>query len=318
MDIGVLDFSKAFDMVPHPHLLKKLQHLGIPGDLYHWLTVFLTERDQRVVMEGSYSNFVHVDSGIPQGTVLGPLLFLCHINDLPLSVDSKIRLFADDCLIYREISSIEDKVQLQKDLDSLQDWAENWGMCFNTQKCYILSTATARKQTPYFYQLNWEILQSVPNTPYLGVTLSTDLKFNIHLNKNVAKSYQLSSFYPSQSEILSGETATSILLSYISLIRSKLEYSSSVWDPHLRKDIHHLEMVQRRAARFIKRDYSYESSVTQMLKDLDLSSLENRRKMNKLTVLYKIRNNLLCIKENGYLERADSRTRDVTPAEIIS
>ena len=190
VDIGVLDFSKAFDTVPHPHLLKKLEHLGIRGDLYQWLTSFLTERDQRVVMEGSYSNFLHVDSGIPQGTVLGPLLFLCHINDLPLSVDSKIRLFADDCLIYREINSIEDKVQLQKDLDSLQDWAENWGMRFNAQKCYILSTATARKQTPYFYQLNGEILQSVPNTPYLGVTLSTDLKFNIHLNKNIAKSYQ--------------------------------------------------------------------------------------------------------------------------------
>ena len=80
-------------------------------------------------------------SGIPQGTVLGPLLFLCHINDLSLGVDSKITLFADDCLIYREINSIEDKVQLQKDLDSLQDWAEKWGMRFNAQKCYILSTA---------------------------------------------------------------------------------------------------------------------------------------------------------------------------------
>ena len=107
-----------------------------------------------VVMEGSYSNFLHVDSGIPQGTVLGPLLFLFHINDLPLSVDSKIILFADDCLIYRDINYIEDNAQLQKDLDSLQDCAENWGMRFNAQKCYILSTATARKQTPYFYQLN--------------------------------------------------------------------------------------------------------------------------------------------------------------------
>ena len=89
------------------------------------------------------------------------------INDLPLSVDSKIRLFADDCLIYREINYIEDKVKLQKDLDSLQDWAENWGMRFNAQKWYILSTATARKQNPYFDQLNGEILQSlpVPNTP---------------------------------------------------------------------------------------------------------------------------------------------------------
>ena len=236
-------------------------------------------------------------------------LFLCHINDLPLSVDSKIRLFADDCLIYREINSIEDKVQLQKDLDSLQDWAVNWGMRFNAQKCYILSTATARKQTPYFYQLNGEILQSVPNTPYLGVTLSTDLKFNIHLNKNIAKSYQCLAFVRRNLKYCPEKLRR---LSYISLIRSKLEYSSSVWDPHLRKDIHQLEMVQRRAARFIKHDYSYDSSVSQMLKDLDLSSLENRRKMNKLTLLYKIRNNLLCIKENGYLERADSRTRDAS------
>ena len=141
MDIGVLDFSKAFDTVPHPRLLKKLGHLGIRRDLYHWLTYFLTGRDQWVVMEGSYSNLLHVDSGIPQGTVTGPLLFLCHINDPPISIDSKIRLFADDCLIYREINSIEDKVQLQKDTDSLQDWAENWGMRFSAQKCYILSTA---------------------------------------------------------------------------------------------------------------------------------------------------------------------------------
>ena len=169
--------------------------------------------------------------------IIGPLLFLCHINDLPLSVDSKIRLFADDCLIYREINSIEDKVQLQKDLDSLQDWAENWGMRFNAQKCYILSTATARKQTPYFYQLNGEILQSVPNTPYLGVTLSTDLKFNIHLNKNIAKSYQCLAFVRRNLKYCLEKLRR---LSYISLIRSKLEYSSSVWDPHLRKDIHQL------------------------------------------------------------------------------
>ena len=108
-------------------------------------------------------------------------------------------------------------------------------------------------------------------------------------------------------------------IQYISLIRSKLEYSSSVWDPHLRKDIHHLEMVQRRAARFIKRDYSYESSVTQMLKDLDLSSLENRRKMNKLTVLYKIRNNLNYFYVSKKMDTLKEQTHAlVTPAEIIS
>ena len=112
----------------------------------------------------------------------------------------------------------------------------------------------------YQYNTNGEILQSVPNTPYLGVTLSTDLKFNIHLNKNVAKSYQCLAFVRRNLKCCPEKLRR---LSYISLIRSKLEYSSSVWDPHLRKDIHQLEMVQRRAARFIKHDYSYDSSVSQ-------------------------------------------------------
>ena len=145
-------------------------------------------------------------------------------------------------------------------------------------------------------------------TPYLGVTLSTYLKFNIH--KNVAKSHQCLAFVR---RILKYCPEKLRRLSYISLKRSQLEYSSSVWvGPNLRMDIHQLEMVQRWAACFIKPDYSYDSSVSQVLKDLDLSSLENRRKMTKLTLLYKIRNNLICIKENGYLERADSRTRDAS------
>ena len=145
-------------------------------------------------------------------------------------------------------------------------------------------TTGKKKNHHIAHQLNGEILQSVPNTPYLGVTISTDLKFNIHLNKNVAKSYQCLAFVRHNLKYCPEKLRR---LSYISLIRSKLEYASSVWDPHLRKDIHHLEMVQRRAARFIKRDYSYESSVTQMLKDLDLSSLENRRQINKLTYCIK-------------------------------
>ena len=128
-------------------------------------------------------------------------------------------------------------------------------------------------QTPYFYQLNGEILQSIPNTPYLGVTLSTDLIFNIHLTKNVAKSYQCLPF-----------ARCNLKYCYISLIRSKLEYSSSVWDPHLRKDIHQLEIVHRRAARFIKGDYSYDSIVSQMLlKRSRPIILGKQKKMNKLT-----------------------------------
>ena len=142
-----------------------------------------------------------------------------------------------------------------------------------------MALVLALKQTLYFYQLIGEILQSLPNTPYLGVTLSTDLKFNIHLNINVAKSYQCLAFVRRNLTYCLEKLRH---LSYISLRRSKLEYSSSVWDPHLHNDIHQLEIVQRRAPRLIKPDYSHDSSVSQMFKYIDLSSLENRRKMNKL------------------------------------
>ena len=102
VDIGILDFSKAFDTVPHDRLLHKIDQYGIRGPLHTWLTSFLTERKMRVALEGEYSDEATVDSEVPQGTVLGPILFLCHINDLPNSVKSSVRLFPDDCLLYRD------------------------------------------------------------------------------------------------------------------------------------------------------------------------------------------------------------------------
>ena len=119
VDVAILDFSKAFDTVPHRRLLAKLKHFGIRGDIHSWITQFLQDRTQRVVVDGESSERVHVASGVPQGTVLGPLLFLCYINDLPLHVDSHIRLFADDCLLYQTIRNHGDHLLLQKDLDAL-------------------------------------------------------------------------------------------------------------------------------------------------------------------------------------------------------
>jgi len=116
VDIGILDFSKAFDTVPHDKLLYKLEKYGIQGPLHAWLASFLTHRHMRVVLEGVESQEVPVISGVPQGTVLGPLLFLCHINDLPDHVKSQVRLFADDCLIYWEIKKPQDHHILQQDL----------------------------------------------------------------------------------------------------------------------------------------------------------------------------------------------------------
>ena len=127
-DVVVLDFSKAFDVVPHQRLLHKLDHYGIRGTTLNWIQNFLTNRTQKVVVDGSSSESARVRSGVPQGTVLGPLLFLTYINDLPSTVSSQVRLFADDCLLYRPIKCRADQEQLQRDLSALQDWADRWGM----------------------------------------------------------------------------------------------------------------------------------------------------------------------------------------------
>ena len=139
VDVAVLDFSKAFDVVSHHRLLGKLRHCGIKGRALEWMADFLSGRLQRVVVDGAYSRWSPVHSGVPQGTVLGPLLFLIYINDLPDSVSSTVRLFADDCLVYWEVGSIDDQLALQRDLDSLENWAHIWGMKFNPSKCTILT-----------------------------------------------------------------------------------------------------------------------------------------------------------------------------------
>ena len=124
-DIAILDFSKAFDKVPHKRLLGKLRLYGINDDIMAWIESFLWGRTQRVIIDGQFSSNSEVTSGVPQGTVLGPLLFLMYINDLPsvLQPSTKCRLFADDCLVYREIRSPEDQVSLQKYLDALEQWS---------------------------------------------------------------------------------------------------------------------------------------------------------------------------------------------------
>ena len=172
-DLIVLDFSKAFDVVPHQRLLHKLDHYGIRGPTLLWIQNFLTTRTQKVVVDGSFSDTAHVGSGVPQGTVLGPILFLCYINDLPSSVSSDVRLFADDCLLYRPIKSKDNQKKLQEDSTKLERWADIWGMKFNPSKCSVLRVKRPRaKEIASDYQFKGVTLGQVTNSPYLGVSIS--------------------------------------------------------------------------------------------------------------------------------------------------
>ena len=305
VDVAILDFSKAFDTVPHRRLLAKLKHLGIRGDIHSWITQFLQDRTQRVVVDGESSERVHVASVVPQGTVLGPLLFLCYINDLPLHVDSHIRLFADDCPQYRTIRNHEDHLLLQKDLDALTLWTKTWGMSFNANKCYILPiNKSPNTLQPFFYQLNNTILKYVQSYPYLGVTIQHDLKYGEHVTKIVSKASKVLGLCQRNLKHCLQRLKE---LAYSSLVRSTLDNCASIWDPYLAADKRKLETIQRRAARFVTRDYHRTTSVAGLLSRLEWRTLEERRRRARLTLLFKIKNNLVDIDANQYLTPADPR-----------
>ena len=173
-DLIVLHFSKAFDVVPHQRLLHKLNHYGIRGPTLLWIKNFLTTRTQKVVVDGSFSDTAHVGSGVPQSTVLGPILFLCYINDLPSSVSSDARLFADD--------SKDNQKKLQEDLTKLERWTDIWGMKFNPSKCSVFRMKRPRaKEIASDYQLKGVTLGQVTTSPYFGVSISENLEWGSHL-----------------------------------------------------------------------------------------------------------------------------------------
>ena len=221
----------------------------------------------------------------PQRTVLGPLLFLCHIKDLPAYVSSQVRLLADDCLLYREIRTQAGHAALQEDLKKLEAWAKEWGMEFNAKKCCCIMSV--RHKSPFFHQLDKQILQRVAAQPYLGVEISENLSWSVHMDK-IAKKANASLGMLRRNLRFCPETCRKT--AYTSLVRSLLQYSSIVWDPHIQKEIEKIEGIQRRAARYIKRDCRSRNPgcVTAMLQELGLPSLQERRRQNRLTFLFKI------------------------------
>ena len=266
-------------------------------------------------MEGERSGTVPVGSGVPQGTVLGPLLFLLHINDLPSVVTSQVRLFADDCLMYRPVVAAGDQVDFQADLDALQRWGDAWGMRFNASKCNIMHISRSKTPLTKFYSLSNTVLDVVSSAKYLGVTITDDLQWSSHVSNITSKSNRMLGFLRRN---LRGCPQKLKETAYIAMVRSVLEYSATIWDPYLKKDKSSVEKIQRRAARFVKSDYRYTSSVSQMIKDLGWRDLDLRRRDIGLALLYKIVNpsdkdKYAVTVEDLDLVKADSRTRSNHP-----
>ena len=285
VDTFILDFEKAFD-TPHKLLKSKLFSYGIGGKTLEWINAFLCFRQQRVVVNGVKSDWAPVVSGVLQGTVLGPVLFSLYLNDIPVGIDSQIRLFADDCVCYREIRTVEDTLKLQKDIDLLGSWARKWGMRFQPVKCNMMQLTNMRiNKSEASYTLEGTVLENVDIIKYLGVTITNDLKWNTHINNICTKANRTLGFLRRNLFSCPQEVKEA---AYKGLVRPVLEYGSSVWDPHTKCLQEELEKVQNRAARFVTRNYTFEEgSMTGILEQLKWESLKKRRTDNRLILLYK-------------------------------
>jgi hypothetical protein len=306
VDVAVLDFSKAFDKVPHRRLISKLQYYGLSGEISTWVKNFLSGRTQQVVIDGHTSLPAAVTSGVPQGTVTGPLWFLLYINDLPNNITSQTRLFADDCLIYKPIVESTDTSILQKDLELLETWQDTWLMNFNPSKCCTM-TIGKRNSPHHEYKFCDQVLDCASSQPYLGVHISNTLSWDKHIQETIKKAQRVQNVIRRNLWSCNREVKTT---AYLSLVRPLLEYASSVWDPSFKKDINALERVQRQAARFCMGNYKREpGTVTKLLKDLEWDTLQTRRKRQKLCMLFKMQNGLVDIPLLDYVQPSKKETR---------
>ena len=245
-------------------------------------------------MEGIFSKPVKVLSGVPQGTVLGPLLFLIYINDLPeyVSPGTEVKLFADDSALFRKIKSPNDHNILQADINNLILWENTWSMQFHPDKCQLLNISNKKTPSIHTYTIHNSHIQPTPNAKYLGITINNKLSWNTHIDTVCQKGNNTLNFLNRNFRHTSKKIKEQLYMTYV---RPILEYSSSVWDPHTLDNITKLEKVQRRAARFINNTYSREVSVTSLLKKLNWTPLVERRAKTKVTLMFKALNNTVHI-----------------------
>lgn len=284
MDAILIDFSKAFDVVPHKNLIDKINNLGIDCRIVKWIDEWLSGRTQRVRIGGTYSTELGVTSGVPQGSVLGPLLFLVFINDISQNLTCSIRLFADDCILYQEIVNSYDYQNLQDNIRKIEEWVHSNKMKLNSEKSKLIKFTNKRIITYHDYILDNKLLEYEGNCKYLGVILASNLQWSEHINYVVKNGYRKLGFVMRNLKGASEEVREK---AYTAIVRPSLEYASPAWDPHTKVLKDAVEKVQRKAARHVLYKYGPRHSPTEMIAELGWEPLENRRVKAKLSSLYK-------------------------------
>jgi len=290
--IVFLDISKAFDKVWHIGLLFKLRQLGISGKLLDWISSYLSDRRQRVVISGTTSDWEFLHAGVPQGSILGPLLFLIYISDITDGIVSNMNLFADDSLLMEAFTDIyEACTKLNNDLDHLSAWAAQWLVVFSEPKTVYMLLSNRQREAfrnhPDLF-LNNICLNEVSNHSNLGVIFSNDMSWNLHIQKILLKANGALSCIQRASMFLTRSTKAHL---YKSLVLPIIDYGDVIYDNapmHLKEK---LNQLQRKAALMCTRAYRHTESM-KLLQELGWNSLESRRKMHRLNLFYKIKNKL--------------------------
>ena len=302
-DVLYFDFEKAFDRIPHQRLLKKLNSYGIRGNVLNWIKNYLDNRTQKVRLNETLSDPFPVTSGAPQGTVLGCLLFLIYINDLPDVINATAKIFVDDLKIYKAIRSPADQDDLQDSCTAIDAWQDTWQLPLNYSKIEHL---TINKQIDHTYTIHGVPIKKVDKVKDLGVTINHDLKQKEHID-NITKKAQ-GILYQINWSFKYIDTFSKINL-YKSYVRPHLESACPTWNPYYDNDIQSLERIQQRATRtgFLQ-DLPYPTR----LKRLGLTTLLYRRIRYDIIFLWKIKDSPQQLRHLNLTFDSSSRTRSNT------
>ena len=281
-----LDLAKAFDKVPCQRLMFKLKEYGLNSTTLNWIESFISGRSQVVRIKGAYSRRLNVWSGVPQGSVLGPVLFTLFINDLLNDVVSLGKIFADDTKLIKVVDFVDDADVLQRDLNRLCEWCKTWKMEFNTGKCKVMHYGANNNR--FLYHMEGNVLETTKEEKDLGVYWTDDLKPKKQIRECVTKAYIALNKIRKTFSFMNKDI---FLMLYKTFVRPLLEYCQTVWSPYLTGDMEMLESVQRRATKIVPeiKDLTYE----ERLSYLGLFKLSDRRLRGDMIFMYKMINGMV-------------------------
>lgn len=280
-------------MVPHELVLCKLSRLGLPEWLVKWLRSYLTGRNAYVKFRNVLSAFFSIPSGVPQGSIIGPLIFILFVNDLCTLLTSDALMYADDLKISRTIISSLDCELLQRDIYALMNWCALNGMLVNTSKCKVISFTKSRTSLTHDYHMNGTVLDRVDSIRDLGIVIDRKVRFNEHIATVASKAYAMLGFLRRNTKDFNDVDALKTL--YCSLVRSVLEYAVQVWGPYHAIHSNRLESIQRKFLSYVfhgalRTDTAAQLGYAERCTRINLDSLSDRRTLLQRLFVFDVLN----------------------------